>query len=237
MQSTLSYTHRVDHRSRSLKITLSPTGEVIVTTPRFIPKFAINAFVQKSREWIEKHQHLQKRRTEQTLGKLKNEILYFGVPYEVHITKHAQHAVHIERAQIIVCPVSLTQESFSKALVRWMKAEAQRYIVSRAHEMARKLHLDIRSIVFRDQSSRWGSCSTNKHLNFNWRLIQAPKEVIDYVIMHELAHLVHMNHSERFWAYVEHVLPDFQVHRKWLRLHGAVLHQDFKLDAAVRDTI
>lgn len=192
--------------------------------------------MEKSREWIEKHQHTLHRRTEHTLGKRKQELLYFGVPYEVHIVERASESVKIVGSTLQVHPVLHTQESFSKALTRWLKAEAERYIVPRAHVMAAKLKLEIRSIVFRDQSTRWGSCSTNKHLNFNWRLIQAPKEVIDYVIMHELAHLVHMNHSERFWAYVEHVLPDFQAHRKWLRLHGAVLHQNFELDAAVRDT-
>ncbi len=236
MQSTIPFTHRVNSRSRSIKITLSPSGDVIVSSPRFIPKFAITAFVEKSRNWIEEQQKKLMRRTEQTLGKRKQELLYFGVPYEVHVVEHAKVPVRILGTSLFVSPVSQTQDSFSKALTRWLKAEAERYIVPHAHAMASKLKLEIKSIVFRDQSTRWGSCSTNKHLNFNWRLIQAPKEVIDYVIMHELAHLVHMNHSERFWAYVEHVLPDFQTHRKWLRLHGAVLHQNFKLDAAVRDT-
>lgn len=195
----------------------------------------ISAFVEKSREWIEKQQHMLERRTVGSLGKHAQEILYFGIPYEVHVVDRAKESVRIDGLRLVINPVNLTQDSFSKALTRWLKAEAERYIVPRAHAMALKLKLEIRSIVFRDQSTRWGSCSTNKHLNFNWRLIQAPKDVIDYVIMHELAHLVHMNHSERFWSYVEHVLPDFQTHRKWLRLHGAVLHQNFKLDAAILD--
>lgn len=78
-------------------------------------------------------------------------------------------------------------------------------------------------ITVRDQQTRWGSCSTQGNLNFNWRLILAPQEVLDYVVVHELAHRVEMNHSERFWSVVESVLPDYRQRRQWLRKHGDML--------------
>lgn len=79
------------------------------------------------------------------------------------------------------------------------------------------------SITIRDQKSRWGSCSSSGTLSFNYRLIFAPPIILDYVVVHELCHLTHMNHSRDFWDMVATVMPDYQVHRQWLRDHGQEL--------------
>lgn len=75
-------------------------------------------------------------------------------------------------------------------------------------------------ITIRDQKTRWGSCSAKGTLSFNWRLMLAPPAVLDYVVVHELCHLTHMNHSKAFWALVESACPDYRAHRKWLKQHG-----------------
>lgn len=79
------------------------------------------------------------------------------------------------------------------------------------------------SITVRDQKSRWGSCSSRGTLSFNYRLIFAPPVVLDYVVVHELCHLTHMNHSKDFWNMVASVMPDYKLHRAWLRSHGGEL--------------
>ncbi|MBQ2802603.1 MAG: M48 family metallopeptidase [Lachnospiraceae bacterium] len=79
------------------------------------------------------------------------------------------------------------------------------------------------SITIRDQKSRWGSCSSRGTLSFNYRLIFAPLKVLDYVVVHELCHLTHMNHSKDFWNMVETVMPDYKIYKTWLREHGAEL--------------
>ncbi len=76
------------------------------------------------------------------------------------------------------------------------------------------------SITIRDQKTRWGSCSSTGTLSFNYRLIFAPPRILDYVVVHELCHLTHMNHSKDFWNMVASVMPEYKVHRKWLREHG-----------------
>ena len=76
------------------------------------------------------------------------------------------------------------------------------------------------SITVRDQRSRWGSCSSRGTLSFNYRLIFAPPAVLDYVVVHELCHLTHMNHSKDFWNMVSSVMPEYKEYRKWLRDHG-----------------
>lgn len=79
------------------------------------------------------------------------------------------------------------------------------------------------SVTIRDQKTRWGSCSSRGTLSFNYRLIFAPPQVLDYVVVHELCHLTHMNHSKEFWNMVGSVMPDYKTHRKWLKEHGGEL--------------
>lgn len=75
-------------------------------------------------------------------------------------------------------------------------------------------------IAVREQKTRWGSCSSQGNLNFNWKLILMPQEILDYVVVHELAHRFEMNHSPKFWAIVERIMPDYKVRRKWLKENG-----------------
>lgn len=96
-----------------------------------------------------------------------------------------------------------------------------------------KLGLRYRKVFIKNQRTRWASCSKKGNLNFNWRLLWAPPEVLDYVIVHELCHLVEMNHSPRFWAQVALWCPDYKKHRKWLRVHGRDLGRGPRPEAAI----
>ena len=96
---------------------------------------------------------------------------------------------------------------------------------ARAAHWAPKLGVTFGRVRVKDQRSLWGSCSPQGNLNFNWRLTLAPFEVLDYVVIHELAHRVEMNHSRRFWARVEEHCPDYKVHRRWLRKNGEALYR------------
>lgn len=97
---------------------------------------------------------------------------------------------------------------------------AKEYITKRADYFADQLGVTYNTITIRDQKTRWGSCSSKGNLSFNWRLILAPPKVLDYVVVHELCHRREMNHSPRFWALVESVMPDYKQHRKWLKDNG-----------------
>ena len=111
----------------------------------------------------------------------------------------------------------------SEAEYRRYREQAGKVLAQKAEQYAGQMQVTFGRITVRDQKTRWGSCSAKGNLNFNWRLILAPEEVLDYVVVHELAHRKEMNHSRRFWKLVEEVLPDFAVRRSWLKQNGDML--------------
>lgn len=112
-----------------------------------------------------------------------------------------------------------------EALNRRYRDAAQQYIPMRAAYYQQFLDVDYQKITIRDQKTRWGSCSSKGTLSFNFRLMLAPPPVLDYVVVHELCHLIHMNHSKDFWNAVGSIIPNYKESRKWLRDHGEKLMQ------------
>ena len=105
-------------------------------------------------------------------------------------------------------------------LREWYSARAEEIFSERTAFWAGRMGLKYARVQIRDQRTLWGSCSPNGTLSFNWRVVMAPPEVLDYLVIHELAHLLEMNHSRRFWRHVAARCPDFRAHRKWLRDHA-----------------
>ncbi len=124
-----------------------------------------------------------------------------------------------------VLTVSGPREQFQRRVTEALKKIAKREISEQAVRYANKIGRPVRRVSVRDTRSRWGSCSSTGNLSFSWRLIFAPREVLNYVVAHEVAHLRVMNHSDKFWAYVAFVLPDYEVAKEWLRLHGKDLYR------------
>ncbi len=113
--------------------------------------------------------------------------------------------------------------TLSPADVQKLAKEACSYIPERVRYFAPLIGVTYGRITIRNQKTRWGSCSSKGNLNFNCLLMLTPKEVIDYVVVHELCHRLEMNHSPKFWAEVEKILPDYKLHRKWLKDNGGKL--------------
>lgn len=101
-----------------------------------------------------------------------------------------------------------------------LRAEARRIFEERSAHFAEIIGVKYNRIAIREQKTRWGSCSSDQNLNFNWKLILAPPEVLDYVVVHEICHLKEMNHSRAFWDEVEKILPDYQAQKQWLKDNG-----------------
>jgi predicted metal-dependent hydrolase len=114
--------------------------------------------------------------------------------------------------------------TFADRVMRFLKAEARRDYENSVAVHCDRLGVEARRVTIKDTRSRWGSCTSDGRLAFSWRLILAPVPVLDYVAAHECAHLIEMNHSDRFWALVRKTYGDHRPARRWLKQHGAGLH-------------
>ncbi|SHI46022.1 hypothetical protein SAMN02745229_03118 [Butyrivibrio fibrisolvens DSM 3071] len=136
------------------------------------------------------------------------------------VDKHKEMVIKEKKLKDLKPNLTETQRALMEK--RYKKA-ASDFFPLRVQHFEKIMGVHHKKIAIRDQKTRWGSCSSSGTLSFNWRLIMAPPEVLDYVVVHELAHFTHMDHSKAFWATVESVLPDYEKHRKWLNEHGQEL--------------
>ncbi len=129
-----------------------------------------------------------------------------------------------ESGDKILC-VAGDSEFIDRRVHDFLKREARRALTDASHRYADVLGVKVKRITIRDQSSRWGSCTSAGALSFSWRLILAPPYVLDYLAAHEVAHLVEMNHSARFWKVVAKICPATERAKRWLDTHGNDLHR------------
>ncbi|PKQ29476.1 MAG: M48 family peptidase, partial [Actinobacteria bacterium HGW-Actinobacteria-10] len=150
-------------------------------------------------------------------------VLYLGRQYRIEVVAEGLDAVQFN--QRFLMPASKVSDRRS-ALREWYVARANEKILPRVNRFARSLGVEIKRARIVDNRYRWGSCTVKDNVNFNWRLIKAPVFVIDYVIAHELAHLIEGNHTARFWNVVRAQVPKVEQARAWLREHGQVLEEE-----------
>ena len=115
----------------------------------------------------------------------------------------------------------MREETAARILQRWLLTQARLLLPGRTQALANYLQVGTRlkEVVFRKTKTKWGHCTSSGRIQFNWLIMMAPDAVIDYMIAHEVSHLLHMNHSKRFWNLVESVCPDYRTYVKWLKKH------------------
>src|SRR6266849_2284840 len=148
---------------------------------------------------------------------------YLGKDYRIEITETTSGEV--EFPDLFLVPQAHPAKR-REVLRDWYIARAKEKILERAQQYARELGVRFSGAKIVDNRYRWGSCTVNGNINFNWRLIKAPMFVIDYVIVHELAHLIEANHTSRFWGIVRAKTPTMEKAKAWLREHGQVLEEE-----------
>ncbi|WP_375617488.1 MULTISPECIES: M48 family metallopeptidase [unclassified Bartonella] len=209
-------TLRIDARSQ----------EICITTPPAINLYAVENFIEKHRSWIEARlAHVQISH--------KNAYLKEGATIPLlgvsHTIKHREGrgvteiiTADAEQGPEIIVYGQL--EYLPRRIADVLKKQAALIITPLVAHYAHQVERKVKSICYKDTRSRWGSCSIDKRLSFSWRLIMAPKEVVEYVVAHEVAHLVEMNHGPRFWALCEELCPDSKTYRAWLKENAPRLH-------------
>jgi len=218
MNRGIPFVHKRSARSRSVRIHVDSSGTVVVTTPMRFATARLPEYVEKARDWIE--QRLSESKLKPKLI-TDSRVYYYGEPHEIVITDKMDGEVRVYDGKILVSPLSNSASAGKLLLEKWLKNRCAQYCIERLEQLAGKMKTSYNGVRFKQQKTCWGSCSSDKNLNFNWRLIHAPKEVIDYVMIHELAHITHMNHSRSFWDLVSKYDPDYPLHRGWLKRFGA----------------
>ncbi len=224
----LEYTVIRSAKRRKLTITVERDCSVVVHAPVGISEEKIQKIVESKRQWIyEKTGHPQKYRglphppgKELVSGE---SALYLGRQYRIEVVKKGLAEVRFTQRFLIP---AVQEGKRRDALKEWYIDKAKEKIIPRVKLHARELGVDVAGVRIVDNRYRWGSCTLKDNVNFNWRLIKAPMFVIDYVIIHELAHLIEANHTPRFWNIVRTQSPTMDKARAWLKEHGGLLEQE-----------
>lgn len=223
----LDYSIVRSSRRRKLTITVERDRTVVVHAPESTPEEKIHQAVKAKRRWIyEKTHHPQKyRNPPHPPGKevVNGEsALYLGRHYRIEVVKKGLSEIRFnQRFYIPAAHAGKRRE----VLREWYMQKAEAKIISRVNYHARMLGVTYSKIKIVDNRYRWGSCTVNNNVNFNWRLIKAPMFVVDYAIVHELAHLIEANHTPRFWNIVRAQAPTMEKAKAWLKENGQLLEQ------------
>jgi len=222
--TSLAYSIRASARRRTLGLELRADGSLTVATPRGLSLATIRAFVASRRAWIDAKRALL---TPPTPPRAPIEhgarLPYLGseLALNVSIAPARRAACRCESGRLEVNVPHDT--ALRPAVEAWYRRAAATHAAARLAHFAPLVGRGARKLVIRAQRTRWGSCSARGTISLNWRLMQAPPEILDYVVVHELCHLLVPNHSPRFWAEVARVLPDWRRQRVALRLFGRSL--------------
>jgi predicted metal-dependent hydrolase len=207
-------------RARRMALRIDPQGEAVdlVLPPRSSLPRAL-AFFEDNRPWLERRLAALPPRTMFTEGAL---VPLMGQPHRIrHVpSSHGRGAVWIEPSEILVTG---DRAHLARRVRDHLREQARRELMARARKLAETIDRKVARVSVRDTRTRWGSCSSAGNLCFSWRLIFAPEDVIAYVVAHEVAHLVHMNHGKRFWRLVEQLAPGSARQRHWLTRNRAQL--------------
>ncbi|MDP2090588.1 MAG: SprT family zinc-dependent metalloprotease [Candidatus Gracilibacteria bacterium] len=207
------------HR-KTLSLKIDETGEVIIKAPLFVTNKTIEIFVNKHIDWINEKQKL-------TLDRVKNyhdgeKFMFLGTEYELKYSGNSKKLVFDGNYFYLD---EKYREKAKDLFIKFYKFESIKYIEDRLYYIADIFDISFNKFKISSAKTRWGSCSSTRNLSFSYRLVMAPVETIDYVIVHELSHLKEMNHSKNFRNLVQKMmtgldLGDYKIHKKWLKQHG-----------------
>jgi predicted metal-dependent hydrolase len=210
------------HRARRYLLRLRPDGSARLTIPRHGSVMEGRRFAERNTEWLA--QQLEKLPPHPARAKpwlVETEILFRGELVKLATGLDGETGAIRLGGEIVRVPE--TGGDLRPWIVKHLWQLAATEFPPRVQELAAAHQLTIRLLTIRNQRSRWGSCSRRGTISLNWRLIQTPPFVRDYIILHELMHLRHMNHSARFWREVESVCPGYETAETWLKQHSALL--------------
>lgn len=235
--SSLSYRIRRSARAKRTRIVVSSEG-IEVVAPLEVPEGAIKTFIEAQKHWIQTSLERLKSKNETIKPLAPNHyekgasIPFQGelIPLNIARTQARTITIRLTSPQAFTAYIpthyeQVDSDKIRSALVEYMKRQARSQAWHFIEKHSRKYSLIPRSLKIKTQRSRWGSCGPNNDLNLNWLLILAPPAIMEYVVIHELCHIRHKNHSKEFWSLVAEHMPNYLQHRNWLKHNGSRLMQ------------
>lgn len=214
-------------RAKRLTLRIATGGKALrVTTPLTTTKGEVDRFLERYRGWIEARLAKLPAPSEQQMLRAGAKIPIFGVP---HLIVHREgrgltEIINIAAQEPPQLVVYGAFEHLPRRISAFLKKQAELAIAPLVAKHAAQIGRHPIAIRYKDTKSRWGSCSHDGQLSFSWRIAMAPFGVVDYLVAHEVAHLIEMNHGRQFWALCETLCPKYKTYQSWLKRNGQILH-------------
>lgn len=206
---------------RSISLHIHADGKLEVRAPRYVPEFIIRQFVSSKEDWIEKT-----RKKLSHVPKSKNKNYQEGEVFRLGGTEYSLHITDGNFIVLTPTKIFFPSKFLTKPKIHmeaFCRKFAKKFLEKRLALFAKKMGVSYKRVSIRDTTSRWGSCSSSGTISFSYRLILADLSIIDYVLIHELAHITHPHHRLSFWARVGAFYPEYAAARTWLRKEGHML--------------
>ncbi|MEA3326784.1 MAG: SprT family zinc-dependent metalloprotease [Chloroflexota bacterium] len=211
---------------KSISLEIKPDGRLIVRAPKYATQAQILNLVAHKTSWINKTRaraaHTFANRKPKTF-KPGETFWYLGELYPLRLTDRSRPPLELDGTFLLA---RAAQNRSKEVFITWYREETRAITHNLIREYQKKYHFKVNKVRITSARTRWGSCSSKNNLNFTYRLCMAPLRVIDYVVLHELTHLKHHNHSKAFWSAIEKIKPDYRKDRDWLKKQGALLTLD-----------
>ena len=209
-------------KRKTLSLTINENAELIIRAPKRLSIEKIQDFINEKENWINRKKRLIENQIKD-LTSNHNKLLYLGNLFPINVEQNASKELFFTGEEFIAN--SIEPDSLSLSIKKWYKNKFKEIALPRVAYFANKHNLMVNQVRIKNQKTMWGSCSSKNNINLNYLLLMAPMGVIDYVIVHELVHTIHRNHSTDFWDSVESIMPEFQEHKRWLKKNGYKLRR------------
>lgn len=212
-------TEIIKSRRRTISLSLNSNGTATLKAPLFVSDKVISDFLNSRKKWLLTKTEAILSNTEKYALKNNGLLLLYG--NEISL-KTSQSNVYFNCKDNSLYVPFLSLNAKDK-VIDFYKNELKNYILPKAEFFAEKMNLNLKNITVTKAKTRWGSCSATNNISFSFRLLMCKKEVIDYVLIHELCHFLHKDHSRNFWQEVEKYNPNFKQNREWLKAHFYIM--------------
>ena len=209
-------------KRKTLSLTINENAELIIRAPKRLSIEKIQDFINEKENWINRKKRLIENQIKDVTSN-HNKLLYLGNHFPINVEQNASKELFFTGEEFIAN--SIEPDSLSLSIKKWYKNKFKEIALPRVAYFANNHNLMVNQVRIKNQKTMWGSCSSKNNINLNYLLLMAPMGGIDYVIVHELVHTIHRNHSTDFWDSVELIMPEFQEHKRWLKKNGYKLRR------------